>query len=116
MVGGEWTLINSDGEAFSSRMLSGYYYLVYFGYTKCPDMSPNTLYYISSLYRIIRNLPEGAYLKLKIVFVSIDPERDRPEVLKSYLSNFSKNIIGVTGSSANDIELKECMKKFKIKS
>lgn len=114
-MGGDWTLVNSEGQPFSSRMLSGYYYLVYFGYTSCPDMSPNTLYYISSMYRIIRNLPEGAYLKLKIVFVSLDPQRDSPQVLKKYLSNFSKNIIGVTGSSANDIELQKCLEKFKIK-
>ena len=67
------------------------------------------------MYRIIRNLPEGAYLKLKIVFVSLDPQRDSPQVLKKYLSNFSKNIIGVTGSSANDIELQKCLEKFKIK-
>jgi len=97
-------------------MLTGYYYLVYFGYTNCPDMSPNTLFYISTMYRIIRNLPEGAYLKLKIVFISLDPERDTPQAMKEYLKNFSKNIIGVTGSSANDIELKEALKKFRIQT
>jgi protein SCO1/2 len=79
-------------------------------------MSPNTLFYISTMYRIIRNLPEGAYLKLKIIFISLDPERDTPQSMKEYLKNFSKNIIGVTGSSANDIELKECLKKFKIQT
>lgn len=79
-------------------------------------MSPNTLFYISTMYRIIRNLPEGAYLKLKIVFISLDPERDTPQAMKEYLKNFSKNIIGVTGSSANDIELKEALKKFRIQT
>ena len=86
-------------------MLTGYYYLVYFGYTNCPDMSPNTLFYISTMYRIIRNLPEGAYLKIKIVFISLDPERDTPQAMKEY-----------TGSSANDIELKEALKKFRIQT
>jgi len=65
--------------------LRGYYYLVYFGFSHCPDICPSALYSIGSIYRIIRNLPEGAYLKLKIVFISIDPERDTPSVLKKYL-------------------------------
>lgn len=95
-------------------MLSGYYYLIYFGYTRCPDVTPSTLYYLSSVYRIIRNLPEGAYLKFKVVFVSLDPERDTPKVMKEYLLNFGKNLIGVTGSGPNDLDLKECLKKFKI--
>lgn len=90
-------MTNSDGQPFSSRNLAGYYYLIYFGYTNCPDICPSTLYYLSSVYRIIRNLPEGAYLKLKLVFVSVDPERDSPKQLKAYLGEFGKNIIGVTG-------------------
>jgi protein SCO1/2 len=79
-------------------MLYGNYYLVYFGYTNSPEACPNALYYMSTMFRVIRNLPEGAYLKLKLVFISIDPERDTPEKLKKYLKNFSKIIIGVTGS------------------
>jgi cytochrome oxidase Cu insertion factor (SCO1/SenC/PrrC family) len=79
-------LIDVDGRPFSSRNLYGYYYLIYFGYTNCPDICPSTLYYLSSIYRIIRNIPEGAYMKIKVVFVSIDPERDTPKVLKNYLS------------------------------
>lgn len=86
LIGGDWTLINTEGQAFSSRNLNGNYYLIYFGYATCPDICPSTLYYLSSVYRIIRNLPEGAYMKLKVVFVSVDPERDTPKVLKTYLS------------------------------
>jgi cytochrome oxidase Cu insertion factor (SCO1/SenC/PrrC family) len=69
---------------------------MYFGFSNCPIICPNILYSIGSIYRIIRNLPEGAYVKLKVVFVSIDPERDTPNVLKEFLKNFGKNIIGVT--------------------
>ncbi len=114
-IGGDWTLTNADGMPFSSRNLNGSYYLIYFGYTNCPDICPSSLYYLSSVYRIIRNLPEGAYMKLKLVFVSVDPERDSPKVIKNYLAEFGKNIIGVTGASEDDIELKECLRKFKIK-
>lgn len=115
-VGGDWTLIDVDGRPFSSRNLYGYYYLIYFGYTNCPDICPSTLYYLSSIYRIIRNIPEGAYMKIKVVFVSIDPERDTPKVLKNYLSQFGKQIIGVTGSGGDSIEIKECLNKYKIKA
>ena len=59
-------------------MLLGNYYIVYFGYTNSPDVVPNALYYLSTVYRVIRNIPEGAYMKLKLVFISIDPERDSP--------------------------------------
>lgn len=64
---------------------------------------------------MIRNLPEGAYLKLKIVFVSIDPERDTPYVMTKFLKNFGKQVIGVTGTSAKDPELIETLKKFRIR-
>jgi protein SCO1/2 len=53
-------------------------------------------------------------MKLKVVFVSVDPERDSPKIMKNYLSEFGKNIIGVTGTKGDDIQLKECLKKFKI--
>jgi cytochrome oxidase Cu insertion factor (SCO1/SenC/PrrC family) len=57
LIGGDWTLVDTEGRPFSSQMLNGYYYLVYFGYTHCPGVSPSTLFYLSSVYRIIRNLP-----------------------------------------------------------
>lgn len=73
LIGGDWTLLDTEGRPFSSNMLSGYYYLVYFGYTNSPDACPSALYYLSTVYRVIRNIPEGAYMKLKVVFISIDP-------------------------------------------
>lgn len=97
-------MVGTDGEPISSKNLTGYYYLIYFGYTNCPDICPSTLYYLSSVYRIIRNLPEGAYMKLKIVFVSVDPERDTPKVIKQYLKEFGKQIIGVTSSDRVELE------------
>ena len=55
--------------------------MIMFSYTKSPSYAASALYYLSSVYRIIRNLPEGAYLRFKIIFVSVDPERDTPEVM-----------------------------------
>lgn len=113
-VGGDWTLVDTSGKAFSSSSLSGSYYLIFFGLTNCPDHCPSALYYLNTVYRVIRNIPEGAYIKLKLVFVSIDPERDTPKEMKSFLSHFNKNMIGISGSEPNDIELRQAMKKFKV--
>lgn len=55
-------------------------------------------------------------MKLKLVFVSVDPARDTAKVMKDYLAEFGKNIVGVTAASDDDIELRECLKKFKIKA
>ena len=86
-------------------MLSGSYYLIFFGLTNCPNHCPSALYYLSTVYRVIRNIPEGAYIKLKLIFVSIDPERDDPKELHNFIKHFNKNMIGVTGNGKNDFEL-----------
>lgn len=59
----------------------------------------------------MKALPE---LKIKVVFVSVDPERDTPEVIKKYLSNYDESFVGVTGLSLDDDRLKQCMKNFKV--
>ena len=51
---------------------------------------------MSTIFRTIRNIPEGAYAKLKLVFISVDPERDTPKEMKKYIANFNKNMIGIT--------------------
>lgn len=113
-IGGEWTLINNKGQTFSSSDLSDSYYLIYFGFTKCPDVCPATLIKLSRVLRLIRKMPENNYLNLRVVFVSCDPDRDTPKRLTEYLKNFDEEIIGVTGTSNEDPQLKNCMKSFRI--
>lgn len=115
-LGGDWTLIDMNGNPISSSNLEGYYYLLYFGFTKCPDICPNTLYRLATIYRVIRNMPEGAYLKLRIVFVSVDPDRDTPQLIKKYLANFGKQIIGVTGPTNEEQDFKAFLRKYKVYS
>jgi len=64
--------------------------LIYFGFAKCPDICPTTLMYLTTMLRHLRNLPAYKDIKLKLVFVSLDPERDSPELLKKWLSKFDK--------------------------
>ncbi|EGR30241.1 sco1 family protein, putative [Ichthyophthirius multifiliis] len=116
IVGGEWQLYNTEGKQFGSDDLKGYYYIIYFGFCKCPDICPNALQKISQSIRKVQDTPEGRLIKLKSIFVSVDPDRDTMSDIKKFCNLFDKNIIGVTGSSNNDQKLKDIMKKFRIYS
>jgi len=102
-IGGPFKLVGPDGQPVTQDDLKGQPTLIFFGYTHCPDVCPTTLFEISE---ILRNLKPGA--KARGVFVSVDPERDTPTVMKDYLSSFDSRIIGLTGDrAAVDPMLKE---------
>ena len=95
-VGGPFNLIDQNGQPFSDKDLKGKSYLVFFGFTHCPDVCPTTLFEISE---ILRNLgPEADHTAA--LFISVDPERDTPAALKDYLSSFDPHLRGLTGSAA----------------
>ena len=71
-------MIDTNGNLLSSEHMKGNYYIIYFGFTKCPDICPTTLGSIMNLKKFIENDPNGKNIPLKIVFVSVDPERDSP--------------------------------------
>jgi len=85
-------LIDQDGHPFTSGMLAHKPHVLFFGYTSCPDICPTTLASIS------RWIDEAKLSRVQFVFITVDPERDTPAVLKQYLSAFSPRIIGLTGS------------------
>jgi len=89
-------LIDQSGKPFSGAALAGRPYAVFFGFTHCPDVCPTTLL---SLSNTLQRLGADADL-LRILFVSVDPERDTPEQLRQYLVAFDARIIGLTGSEA----------------
>jgi len=96
--GGPFTLIDQDGRAVDQRILNGKWSIVFFGYTFCPDFCPTTL---TTLGKTMQALGPAA-AKTQVVFITVDPERDTPKALKTYLSSkvFPKNIIGLTGTPA----------------
>lgn len=95
-IGGKFALIDDDGKPFTDADLKGKWHLVFFGYTHCPDICPTALNDLSLAFDQL-----GAEAKqIDIVFISIDPERDTPAVLKSYVQSFSGPIVGLTGTSA----------------
>ena len=93
-IGGPFHLIDQDGQPFSDENLKGKTFLVFFGFTHCPDVCPTTLFEISE---IMRNLgPEAD--RTAALFVSVDPERDTSAAMKDYLSSFDPHLKGLTGT------------------
>ena len=93
-IGGKFTLVDDNGRSFTDADLKGKWHLVFFGYTHCPDICPTAL---NDLSLALDKL--GAKKKdVGIVFISVDPERDTPAVLKSYVESFGGPITGVTGT------------------
>lgn len=93
-VGGPFTLVSDTGRTVTDRDFRGKYMLVYFGYTYCPDVCPTTL---NSVAQAMDKL--GAKAKdVQPIFITVDPERDKPAVVKQYVSAFSPSLIGLTGS------------------
>ena len=113
-IGGPWKLYDMEGNVVTSKDFRGTYYLIYFGFCNCPDVCPQSLHKISKALELIRKMPESKYVKLKTLFVSVDPDRDTPERMRKFLGLFDSSIIGLTGKHNDDPDMRECMKKFKI--
>lgn len=94
-LGGPLDLVDQDGRPFSEAQLAGRYRLVYFGYTYCPDMCPLGLH---TMAEALDRLPPELAQKVQPIFVSVDPERDTPAVLKDYVTSFHPRLVGLTGT------------------
>ena len=93
-IGGPFTLVNQRGETVTRDDLIGHPHALFFGYTFCPDVCPTTLWELSQHMAALGDEADD----LKVVFVSVDPERDTPEALARYISAFDERIIGLTGT------------------
>ncbi|MGI8570808.1 MAG: SCO family protein [Methylocella sp.] len=91
-IGGSFAMISQDGRVVTNADLAGRPYLVFFGYAHCPDFCPTALFDILAVFKEL-----GPDKKVAALFVTVDPERDTPDVLKAYLENFDSRIIGLTG-------------------
>lgn len=92
-VGGPFSLTAQDGRTRTERDFLGAPHLVFFGFTHCPDVCPTTLFQISEVLKAAGTKGENIHA----LFMTVDPERDTPEVLKSYLGSFDERIVGLTG-------------------
>jgi protein SCO1/2 len=96
-VGGPFTLVDQDGHKKTDRDFRGHFVLLYFGYTYCPDVCPTTLALMADVLE--RLGPKAA--RIAPLFITIDPDRDTPAVLKKYLAAFGPRFVGLTGSAAD---------------
>jgi protein SCO1 len=94
LIGGAFALQGPDGRVVTDADMKGGPFLVYFGYTNCPDVCPTTLAQMSD---VMAKLPGK---KIQALFITIDPERDTAASLKDYLSSFDSRIIGLSGDRA----------------
>jgi protein SCO1/2 len=93
-VGGPFRLLDENGKTISDENFRGKPFLVFFGFTHCPDICPTTLFEVSE---VMRRLGPDAE-RTAALFITVDPERDTPEKLKEYLSSFDPHLHGVTGN------------------
>jgi protein SCO1/2 len=93
-IGGPFSLVNGDEKRVSEADFKGKWLMVYFGYTYCPDACPTTL---NSMAEMLARMGADAD-KIQPVFITVDPERDTPTVMKQYVEAFDPRIVGLTGS------------------
>ena len=107
MIGGPFTLVDRDGRTVTNTALEGKWLLVYFGYTHCPDACPTAL---NNIALALQDL--GAKRdEVRPVFISIDPARDTPQVMKDYVTAFDAPILALTGTAAH---VAEAAKNYRV--
>jgi protein SCO1/2 len=106
-VGGAFTLVDGAGKSVTEKSWPGKYKLVFFGFTSCPEICPTTL---TAIGGALEKLGAKAD-KIQPLFVTTDPGRDTPEVVKAYVANFDPRIVGLTGTAE---QLKSAESTYKV--
>lgn len=96
-VGGPFRLEDQNGKPVTDQDMKGKPFLVFFGFTHCPDVCPTTLFELS---QVLRALGPDAN-RVGALFITVDPARDTPAIMKDYLSNFDPHLRGLTGDQAS---------------
>ena len=111
-IGGPFTLIDQDGRTVTDRSFAGQYRIMYFGYTSCPDVCPTDMANVGGGLKLLeREQPELAR-RVTPIFVSVDPERDTPAMLKAFVRNFHPRMVGLTGSTQAIARTAEAFKVY----
>jgi protein SCO1 len=93
-IGGPFTLTGQDGKTLTDQDMKGKPFLVFFGYTHCPDICPTTLFELSEVLHAMGKDAD----RINALFVTVDPDRDTAAVMKDYLSSFDPHLRGATGT------------------
>jgi protein SCO1/2 len=105
-IGGPFQLTDQDGRKVSEADFKGEPTVIFFGYTHCPDVCPTTLFELSEVFRKL-----GPDAKVHGLFVTVDPERDTPALMKDYVSSFDARIHGLSGDRAS---IEAAMKAYRV--
>ena len=108
-LGGDFSLTNTDSSKFYLSDIRGQVAVLFFGFTHCPDVCPNTLYEIK---RLLVSLEDQAD-QVQVLFVSVYTDRDTPEALADYVAYFDSRVIGLTGSKT---EINNVLKQYHAKA
>ncbi len=107
LIGGNFNLVNQDGKPITQAAFLGKPTAYFFGYTNCPDACPTTLTDMTDRLKALG--PDGD--RFNVVFISVDPARDTPQLLKSYLESFDPRITAATGTPE---QIADVIKKFRV--
>lgn len=99
-IGGPFTLTDQNGRRVSDTAFAGRYRLVYFGYTFCPDVCPVDMQTLGRGLTLFEKQHPAEGAKVQPIFITVDPERDTPAVLKPWVAAFHPRLIGLTGTPA----------------
>ncbi|WP_414525011.1 SCO family protein [Pseudochelatococcus sp. G4_1912] len=106
-IGGPFTLTSSNGNTVTEKDFLGKPTLIFFGFTRCPDICPTTLFEVSEMLKAAGSDAE----RVNILFVSVDPDRDTPASLKEYLESFDTRILGLSGTQE---QIDEISKLYRV--
>jgi protein SCO1 len=110
-IGGPFSLTDQNGRRVSDSDFAGKYRLVYFGFTYCPDVCPVDLQVAGQGLRQLEKSDPQVAAKVQPIFISVDPARDRPAVIKPFVEAFHPRLIGLTGTEA---EIKDVAKRYGV--
>ncbi len=103
-----FSLINQDGKPVTDKDFYGRYMLVYFGFTSCPAICPTELQKMAEAYQL---LPPESQKRIQPVFITVDPERDTPKIIKGYVDLFMPELMGFTGTVE---QIESAKKSFRV--
>jgi protein SCO1 len=99
-IGGPFSLIDQDGKPVTEASYARRYRAIYFGYSFCPDVCPTTLLKLMQGYKAFAAKSPALAAKLVPIFITVDPDRDTPAILKQYVAAFGPGLVGLTGTPA----------------
>ncbi len=111
-IGGPFTLIDMNGHTVSENFLTERFNLIYFGFTYCPVICPTEL---TKMTAALKQLPDHIAAQIQPIFITVDPDRDTPDVMRGYVDHFHPRLIGLTGSAQQIETVKKAYKVYAAK-